>query len=723
MNNQDQTVVTPRRENSRINLPSGGLYPQSLPLFQPPANENNLLEFTSFLKRRALPVIALSSVVMSGIIYSSFNTKEIYQGSFKMLVEPLSSDKNLLLPFEVAGGSRALDYPSQIEVLKSQEIISEVIPQLQSSYPELTYNSLIGGLNIRRLGETKILQVEYRSTKPEIIDAVLQSLSKFYLQYSLEKRKTKLSQGVAFTNEQLPAIKNRVDKLQLDLQMFRQKYRFVNPGDQSTNVVGQIQSIEAQRTAIEQKLITARASYSSLLTPQGQRALLNSAPIYGGLVGQLRQLETQLAGESVRFQPDNPYVKTLQEKRESLLPIIEDEQKRYISLKMDEIASTVNLMEIERQEIIKAEQQVKSKFQILPVLARQYEELQRNLQLANESLNRFLEARERLLIEVAQTEIPWELIQSPATSEVPILPDRLRDLWTGIFAAAAVSLGFGFLLEKLDETYHDPTTLREKTKLPLLGIVPKIRNMSESITSLTPQKGESESPSIPFLQSKKARKKGYYGEGRMWQSLQVLYANIQLLNSDKVIKSLTVSSAIKGEGKSTISSYLALVAASLGKRVLLVDADLRVPKQHKRFNLPNVVGLSNMITSNLAVQEVIQHVPDLPTLSVITSGSTPPDPMRLISSEKMKQIMTSLHKNFDLVIYDTPPLSGLVDAKLLASQTDGLLLVVAMHKTNRPAIAEVKNSLEESSTSILGIVANNHKKSFYNYHDYYYNYS
>lgn len=730
----DDTLTPPRysnsylSENNKINFQSAGPYPERFPSLQPPDSENNFLEFISFLKRRFLPIVALSSLVLSGFVYSLLSKENVYEGSFRILVEPVSSDRTPL-PFEVSGGG-GLDYPSQIEILQSKAIINEVVPELQSSYPEITYESLLGGLNIRRLGETKILQVQYRSKNPEMIDSVLRTLSKFYLEYSLEKRKTKLNQGVAFVDEQLPGIKNRVSKLQLELQIFRQKYWFVNPGDQSTNMVGQIQSIEAQKTALEQKLTTARASYSSLLTARGQRALLNSAPLYTGLVGQLRQLETQLAGESVRFQPDNPYLKTLREKRESLLPIIEDEQRRYIGLKMDEIASTIESMEIEKQEIIKAEQQIKARFQIMPVLARQYEELQRNLELANESFNRFLEAREKLLVEVAQTEIPWELIQPPTTSRVPVLPDTFGDLRTALFAALAAGIGFGFLLEKLDDTYHEPVTLEEKTKLPLLGVVPKIKSITSSITSPLPQQKETESStspgktSITFLGLKKSRKRGgyygYYGESRLWQSLEILYANIQLLNSDKVIKSLTISSSIKSEGKSTISSHLAIVAASLGKKVAIVDADLRLPKLHTLFDLPNIIGLSNLITSNLAVQEVIQYIPNLPTLSVITSGPQPPDPIRLISSEKMKQLMTHLSENFDLVIYDTPPLYSLVDAKLIVPQTDGMLLIVKMNSTDKSTIAQVQNSLKQSSTNVLGIVANYSKKDPHNYYDYYY---
>lgn len=735
MNNQEKTIIPTERPNNGAVFP---LLPQQDFLsLGTPQDDNTIKDILSSIRRRILPIIGVASLVMSGFVYSSITADKIYQGGFRILVEPLTNEANILSALSVPGGSNSqsgLDYSSQIQVLISEELIMEVLPKLQSSYPQLTYPSLVNSLTVRRFGETKIIEVSYKSADREQIKSVLESLSRFYLKYSLEKRKTKLNQGLAFVDQQLPAIKARVNQYQQQLQKFRQKYEFVNPEDQSGSLVAQIQDLKAQRSDLEQRLAVARASYSTLLTPEGQRAILNQAPIYGGLVSQLRQLEAQLSGELVRLQSDNPYIQTLKEKRESLLPLIEDEQKRYVGLRMAEITNTIEMLEVQDREIARTQQETKERFQILPILARQHTDLQRNLQLANESFNRFLESREKLLIEAAQTEIPWEIIQSPATSQLPILPNTQRDLTTGLFASLASGLGLAFLLEKLDNTYHSPTNLEQKTKLPLLGTLPNTKKLLSYPSRHQLKNQETESPQfpkirIPFTRSKNDRKGygyygyGYGGEGRFFQALQVLYANIQLLNSDQIVKSITVSSSIKSEGKTTIAARLAEVAASVGKKVLLVDCDLRLPRIHKELELSNLVGLSNIITSNLPVQEAMQNFPDLPTLSVITSGTQPPDPMRLISSDKMKQIMTYFRENFDLVIYDTPPLSSIVDAKLLAAQTDGLLLVVRMHKTDRSAVAQVLESLKQSSISVLGVVANRYKKNGgsgeYNY---YYNY-
>ncbi|PNJ92600.1 capsular biosynthesis protein [Cylindrospermopsis raciborskii C04] len=735
--NESKSLITREKEN--IILQPEVISSGNLISLQTTDDDIDLKEIMSILKRRALGILTIASLIMAGGSYYLFTAEKIYQGSFEILVEPVSGEKNNLLTAALEStqlDQSGLDYDSQIKVLKSPELLNQVLPDIQSQYPELTFDLFIKNLAIQRSAETKVLEITYKSPDRAEIDLVLNTLSKFYLKYSLEKRKTKLNQGLRFIDEQLPRIGATVDQLQRELQVFRQRYKFVNPEDQSGKLVEQIQSLETQRIAIEQKLAVARTSYATLLTPEGQQAALNQTQSqtqspYNILVIQLRQIEAQLSGELARFQGDNPYITTLEEKRQNILPLIEKEKERYIGLKIAEVANTILLLESENREITRAQEQSKARFDLLPRLARQNTDLQRKLQLASESLNRFLEAQEKLAIEVAQTEIPWELVQAPITPELPVFPKIYQSLLLGLIGSLSISVAIAFLLEKLDNSYHDAINMQERTKLPLLGTLPRAKNIGFSYQSRHDSDQRQNKPAktnpldIPLLSfSRKKRKKIYgYGEGHFWQSLQVLYANIQLLNSDEVVKSLAITSALKGEGKSTLALHLAQMAASVGRRVLLVDTDLRLPQIHKRLNLPNLVGLSNVITSNLTPDEVMQKLPDLDTLSVITSGTQPPDPMRLISSEKMKQMMAYFREKFDLVIYDTPPVMGIVDARLVASQTDGLILVVKMHKTDRSIIKQAQDALRQSSISILGVVANQYNKTIHQYHDYYYGYT
>lgn len=679
--------------------------------------------FVELLQRRAIVIVVVIFAGMTGVTYSTLKQEPIYQGNFQILVEPVNNDDqvekinlDVNSPFVKPG----LDYDSQIQVLKSPELLEPLIKTLQQSYPEITYNYLVSRLNIRRLGTTKIIEINYQSNNRQEIQVVLNTFSKFYLKYSLDKRQTKLSQGVKFVNKQLPNIQNRVIQLQKEMQIFRQKYNFISPESQSGITAGKIQSLTQQRLSVNQQLAAAKNNYLRLQTPEEQLAILNDAPLYQQLIAQQRQLDTQISGELARFQGSNPVIQTLQEKRNNLLPVINAEAKRILNTRTAQAAIIIRKIEVDNQQLTQAEQQLQSELTQLPILSRQYADIQRNLQLANESLTRFLAKREQLQIDVAQTELPWELIQAPAQSRDPISPDTTRNLLLGFVASCLLGFGVAKIMEGIDNTYHSIENLQDQIGVPLLGSIPFNKDLARRQSSKLRNIGKDQEPEVvvdPIMASdesntfpsRPSQSGSYYGQGSFWESLQVLYSNIQLLNSDRPVKSFVVSSAVPGDGKSTVAFSLAKTAAIMGKKVLLVDCDLRKSEVHKISKLNNLWGLSSLIASQMDVAQVIQKLPGFDDLSVLTAGPVPPDPARLLSSDKMSQLMDYFTDNFDLVIYDTPPLTGLVDARLVAVHTDGVMLVVRIDKTDKSVAKQLVNMLKASPINLLGLVVNGDK--------------
>ncbi|WP_071191359.1 polysaccharide biosynthesis tyrosine autokinase [Trichormus sp. NMC-1] len=741
MINHNSNLVSNAHENGKVTVAPALLPFQPFSPLETEDEDWNPRELLGVLQRRALVISVVVVSVMGVVAYSTLNQEKIYQGNFQLLVEPVTGDNTLQaldLPDSV-GTKSGLDYDSQIQVLKSQEVIKNVINELPPKSPstditynpkKITYEYLIRNLTIRRLGSTKLIEVSYKSKYPQEIKRVLDTISEYYLKNSLEKRQTKLRQGLEFIKKQRPIRQNIVTQLERKLEIFRQRYEFIDPESKSTSVAQQMQTLDQQRLDVNQQLATARAAYISLSTREGKLATLNNAPIYGQLVVQLRQLETQLSGELVRFQPDSPIIESLQEKRRNLLPLLEEEANRFLGLRVAEATTQIQKLEVESQELAKVEQQLKRRFQELPILAREYSEIQRELQVANDALNKFLTTEQELSIGVAQTEVPWELIQSPSQGELPISPDIPRSLLLGLMTSLAAGIGIGLLLEKMDNTYHSVESMKEKLKLPFLGSLPLDKQISTNPLS-NPNNGvagkenllDKLSQNIGWFSNLFRNRKagdGYYGQGIFWESLQVLYSNIQLLNSDQPIHALVVSSAMPGDGKTTVSFHIAQIAAALGKRVLLVDADLRRPQVHKVSNLHNLSGLSNLISKDMPVEDLIQKMTSMPLLSVITAGPTPPDPARLLSSEKMKNLMEYFKENFDLVIYDAPPMLGLVDARLLAPQTDGMILVARIDKTDKSALIQLQDTLRTSPINVLGVVANGDNKKLSGYNNYYY---
>ncbi|MBD2414769.1 capsular biosynthesis protein [Nostoc calcicola FACHB-389] len=692
------------------------LQPQPLPWSEDEGNDSSFPQFLSVVRRRAL-VIAGVTITLGTVIFVSLTLNRelpVYEGNFRLLVEPVNDDSKVVdIVKDPNVNKSGLDYESQIEVLKSPELMGEIVKGLQATYPDISYSSLMKDLTISRFVETKIIEVRYRSHNPNQVKIVLDQIAKDYLNYSRERRQTKLRQGIQFVEKELPSIQNRVDELQKELQTFRQKYDFVEPEVQSEQVASQITNLSKERQEVDGQLAEARANLSLLQEKDGRLAALKDAPLYQQLLAQAQELNVQIATESTRLQNDNPTIKTLKEKRLRLVPLLNNEAQRFVGTKIAELTTKVQTLEVQSRELAKVEQKIQLQRKQWPILAREYTELQRKLQVATESLNRFLSTRENLQIQISQTELGWQLLEEPSKPQFPISNSSIkRYLIPGLLGSIALGIGIALLLEKLDKTYHSAQTLKEKVKLPLLGNIP-FEKQVESTQNHTQERKFSivktlspilkDISHLGILQNKKHHS-NYSAE--FLEALRVLYTNVQLLSCDRPLTSIIISSAMHGDGKSTIAFHLAQVATDMGQRVLLVDADLRQPNIHTLSNLNNLRGLSNLISTNLPTSEVIRQLPSKNELSVITAGPIPPDPTKLLSSEKMKQLMTNFHNTFDLVIYDAPPLLGLADASLLAPYTDGILLVVRIDKTDSSMITRTLEHLKIYRMNTLGMVSN-----------------
>ncbi len=688
----------------------------------------NLQEFLGVLRRRSLILTSVTIGVFTIIVTNlALNRKPPeYEGSFQLLVEPVNDESkavDVVKDFNLQKSS--LDYESQIQVLKSPELMRTTIKYLQASYPEIDYYSILESLKINRLGETKIIEVRYQSPNPKQTKVVLEKIAANYLDYSQKKRQTKLRQGVQFVEKQLPFIQNRVDQIQKDLQYFRQKHNFNDPESQESQIALLSVELSQQKQVIDLQLAQARANFAILQGENGVIATLNNSPLYQQMVSQIRQFDVQIAIESTRFQDDNPIIQSLKEKRANLLPLLRQEEKQLLAVKFAEVATQLQGLEVQSQELAKIEQKIAQKRKQLPVLARQYIDLQRKLQIANESLNRFLSTHENLQIEISQSALGWQLLQAPTTTDIPLDAfSAQRNLILGLVASILSGIGIILLIEKLDNTYHSVDELKKRLKQPFLGNIPFGQEVETKQNRASNQKFPlvniqnfisdkiSSSNILPYKQNRDSSR-------NFIEALRVVYTNIQLLSSDCPVRSIIISSAMPGDGKSTVAIHLAQIAATMGQRVLLVDADLRKPVIHNRVNLNNLWGLSNLISTNLPVEEVIRQLPSMNKLSVITAGPIPPDPTKLLSSEKMKQLMAEFHNKFDLVIYDAPPLVGLADASIIAPHTDGLLMVVRIHKTNSSMIKMALDNLKTARLNILGVVSNAKKNSSNSLNSYY----
>ncbi|RUL55164.1 MULTISPECIES: CpsD/CapB family tyrosine-protein kinase [Lysinibacillus] len=202
------------------------------------------------------------------------------------------------------------------------------------------------------------------------------------------------------------------------------------------------------------------------------------------------------------------------------------------------------------------------------------------------------------------------------------------------------------------------------------------------------------------------------------EQFRTIRTNIQFSMPDQEIKTILVTSSIPGEGKTTNAANLGVVFAQDGKRVLIVDADMRKPTMHHTFNLFNVVGLSNILTKQVDIQSAIHHT-DIDNIDIIASGPIPPNPSELLSSKNLDSFINEVIHEYEIIIFDAPPLLSVTDAQILSNKCDGTLLIVKSGYVDKTDVIKAKASLEAAHAKILGVVLNNYKMPKTNNYYYY----
>ncbi|MGG0449223.1 CpsD/CapB family tyrosine-protein kinase [Priestia megaterium] len=203
------------------------------------------------------------------------------------------------------------------------------------------------------------------------------------------------------------------------------------------------------------------------------------------------------------------------------------------------------------------------------------------------------------------------------------------------------------------------------------------------------------------------------------EQYRTIRSNVQFSSLDQDIRSLAVTSSGPGEGKSTTAANLAIVYAQQGKRVLLVDADLRKPTAHFSFRLENYIGFTNVLTRKTELEQAVQDS-QIPNLFVLTSGPIPPNPSELLASKNMDRVLQEMYDNFDFILFDTPPTLAVTDAQILSNKVEATILVVSSGKTDRVAAQKAKDSLNNANARLLGVILNNHPMDEDSHYYYYY---
>ncbi len=702
-------------------------------------------------QRKAFLVFSLTSFTTLLAMMLSLKDSNTYVSSFRVLLEPINSAAKLSqastltrtegLPDE---DSLSLDYPTQLEILKSPLMLSEIAKQVKTKHPEIDLadinQDLRENLTVERItigpsryDWTKIFEITYKSSNPKIVQAVASATAKQYLKYSLEERQNSINAGVKFIDEQLPELEQRVANLQSRQQKLQQQYHLINPSERGQELFAQVDDLSKQKLKTQSQLLELKTLSTTLqkqlnLTPKQAVVVLalNQNPSHRELLSQLQKIEGQIATESARFTVNSPHVRVLKEDKNNLLKLLKEKTQPILgqhsisvvdsspllnfqndsSLELiQQLVDTNNqikVLQVRDRSLIATKKTLEKPARQLPEIVRQYKELEQQLALTTRILDQLLTQRETLRVEAAQKDVPWkllskaEIIKDADGEPLAFPPDRLKKILTGGVGGIVLGMSAAVLLEKRQDIFYSAEDLQDLLLLPLLGEIP-VDDRFKVLPNINP-----DSNTLALVET-------HYSDGResfFLKAFDSLYAELTFLYADNPVSSLIVSSVGPKDGQSTVALQLAKTAAAEGKQVLLVDANIHQPQLHAQLNLPQSRGLDNLLGNKLTHEEVICRVPEVENLFILTAGIFQSDRSTRLWSTKMQYLMDDLAENYDLVIYDSPHFLDSPDVSFLAAQTDGIVMVVGVEKTRQSLVKEAFNQINAFRLPTLGIVAN-----------------
>jgi capsular exopolysaccharide synthesis family protein len=308
---------------------------------------------------------------------------------------------------------------------------------------------------------------------------------------------------------------------------------------------------------------------------------------------------------------------------------------------------------------------------------------------ARDNYSSYLKARENFRLERSRFITPWQVISPPNFGDTPVQPDIKKSLLQAILLGLISGIGAALLREKTDNVFHTPMEAEKELQLPVLGLIPYL--------PLEPGVDISTSISKMSASERFAIK----------ESLRSLFTTFRLLRADHNIRLVGVTSSTQGEGKSTSVSIFARTLSDLGLKVLVVDADMRLPMQARYLGIASGEGFSSVLSdSSIPISSLIISLQE--NLDVLPAGPKPPDPAKLLNSTRCSEVINELRamSDYDIILFDAPPCLMLSDPILLGEKLDGILFLVGLGKVNRNLAPQAARRIKATGVDLLGIICN-----------------
>jgi capsular exopolysaccharide synthesis family protein len=694
----------------------------------------DLSNYLSAVKRRWIPALSIfAGTVALGLIAASL-MKPSYQADGKLLFKNPSFKVvgSNLAPSSSEGGESGDLKPlvstqnpiaTQMEVMTSRPLLQKLIDQLELKNDKgiaLKPIDLQSAVTTKILGGSDILQVSYKNRDPKKAAKVVNALMALYLDNDVQTNSAEAEAARLFMSDQLPKTQRAVNEAEVALRKFKQQNNVVDLGEEGKSAVGIIGNLETTINATQAQLDEATAQTKELQTkvnlkPQEAIAVsaISQSPAIQGILTQQQEVERQLATESSRFSDSNPIIVSLKEKQAKLATLLEQQIRSTIGTKTPVPQGLLRIgdlrqnmikdslqSEVQRTGLIKKLASLQSsraayekRVNVMPQLVQTQRQLERQLEVSQSTHQTLLKKVQELQLAKTKTTSTARII---ATATLPEKADNTTKTLAGglgillgaLFGTSAIAY-----LEIKDKSLKTVKEIEKLFGYTLLGAIPAAKKKQKLGAG-------KQMPALTTLEVA-VRDTPQSVTSEMSRSIQ---ANLRFLGANRSIKTIAVTSAIASEGKAKVAANLAAAIASLGQKVLLIDADMRVPYQHQFWKLPLKKGLSDLINGKSKFKQISWTVMD--NLDVLTAGTRPQNPLSCLESDQMKSLLKEVAGEYDFIIIDTPPVLVATDPLTVGNLTDGVLLVSRPGVIDASSARAAQEKLKMAKINVLGLIVN-----------------
>lgn len=559
-----------------------------------------------------------------------------------------------------------------------------------------------GGIMAEPVGTSRVVEISFWSTNPVIAMQVVNSVADAYISELLDMQMQVTGYSISWMRDKAEIQRQKLEESEKELHDYKRKHDIITVEDRLAVLPQRLAEFSTKLALAEAKRKELAAIYEQVKNVQKEKletipGIVENAAV-DGVNEKILLAEQKISELSKKYGPKHPRMITARTELDSLLA------KKYQELEkaVQTIRNEYELARSNENSIRELLDETKFQTERLGERSIQLNILQRKV-----DTNRYLydalikKMKEEGITEKNQSVNVW-VIEKATLPAFPAKPDKRRGVLMGIVIGLFAGIGLAFFFEYLDNTIKTPEDVEEKFDVPVIGTIDLFTRKN-----------------ISLFQDVLANPSAINAE-----NFRGLRTSVLLSSADNPPKIVLTTSMTPGEGKSSVSACLALSIAQAGKKVLLVDADMRRPVQHKNFNLPNAYGLSSVLAgiSRKDDQQIFHH--PVKQLDVLTAGPIPPNPAELLSGQRLHNLFEQFIKKYDMVIVDTPPIASVTDPLILSQHVDGVIVVTWAGKTTYDIFRKGLKQLTEISAPVTGIVLNrfNAKKSgyYYNYGDYYY---